>query len=249
MNKSNLQGVGGSVQSGILPFVKRGVIMNYILKKLLLGPVLLFWGCMVIPATGGDAGNSRIVEPSLSAIEKGIVRESNLARTNPAAYASKLEKFLSYYKGNLLYLPGKIPIRTKEGPSAAREAIRFLKRQKPVGALIPSRGMSLAARDHVRDTGPKGKTGHYGTDGSNPFDRMRRYGKILVTAGENIGYGLDKPEWMVIQLIIDDGVRGRGHRTNLFKKKFRYIGVAYGKHRGYRTMNVSVYAGGFIDKK
>lgn len=222
--------------------------MNRIIHTLFLVPVLFAGGCMVIPATGGDAGQSRVEKPRLSSLERAIVRESNLARTNPGLYARKMEKFLSYYKGDLLYLPGKTPIRTKEGPSAAREAIRFLKRQKPVGALIPSRGMSLAARDHVRDTGPKGTTGHYGSDRSNPFDRMRRYGKILVTAGENIGYGLDNPEWMVIQLIIDDGVRSRGHRTNLFKKNFRYIGVAYGPHRRYRTMNVSVYAGGYIEK-
>lgn len=202
---------------------------------------------MVVPLTG-NTGDSRVAAPSLSAIEKGIIEETNLARTNPAAYALKIEKFLSYYKGSLLYLPGKIPIRTREGTSAVREAIRFMKRQKPVGALIPSKGMSLAARDHVRNTGPRGKVGHSGYDGSSPFDRMRRYGKILVTAGENIGYGLDQPEWMVIQLIVDDGVRGRGHRKNLFKKAFKYIGVAYGNHKVYRTMNVSVYAGGFIEK-
>ncbi len=221
--------------------------MKKLLVKCVIVTIAASWGCMVVPLTG-NTGESSVSKPSLSAIEKGIVRETNLARTNPAAYARKIEKFLSYYKGSLLYLPGKIPIRTREGTSAVREAIRYMKNQKPVGALIPSKGMSLAARDHVRDTGPRGMTGHYGSDRSSPFDRMRRYGRFLVTAGENIGYGLDEPEWMVIQLIVDDGVRSRGHRTNLFKSAFKYIGVAYGPHRGYRTMNVSVYAGGYVEK-
>lgn len=223
------------------------------MKKGLHSSFLLFfvflWGCFVVPVSGEYGSKSRVTEPKLSDIEKGIVRETNLARTDPKGYARKVEKYLTYYRGSLLYLPGKIPIRTREGAGAVREAIRFLKRQSPVGALQPSKGMCLAARDHVRDTGPKGKTGHYGSDRSSPFDRLRRYGKILRTAGENIGYGLDRPEWMVIQLIVDDGVRSRGHRKNLFKKRYRYIGVAYGPHRVYRTMNVSVYAAGFIEKQ
>ncbi len=79
--------------------------------------------------------------------------------------------------------------------------------------------MSSGARDHVRDSGPRGRTEHVGTDGSNPWDRVNRYGSWLVAMGENIAYGSYEPSdahQVVMQLIIDDGVRGRGHRDNIF---------------------------------
>lgn len=52
-----------------------------------------------------------------------------------------------------------------------------------------SKGLECAARDHVKDTGPKGVTGHTGTDGSSMSDRIERYGEWDVTVGENISYG------------------------------------------------------------
>ena len=49
--------------------------------------------------------------------------------------------------------------------------------------------MQQAAKDHVLDMGPEGKTGHTGTDGSQPKDRMSKYGKVEGMSGEHIDYG------------------------------------------------------------
>jgi hypothetical protein len=38
---------------------------------------------------------------------------------------------------------------------------------------------------------------------------------------------------VVRQLIVDDGVPGRGHRTLLFSAEFRFAGVGCGGHRRY----------------
>jgi len=74
----------------------------------------------------------------------------------------------------------------------------------------------IACKDHVLDTGPSGLTGHTGTDGSSPFDRMGKYVSLEGTSGENIAYGLSSPERVIMQLAIDDGVASRGHRANIF---------------------------------
>ena len=194
-----------------------------------------------------DADGRTVTRPRVqgSSIAHRVVNEMNLARTQPAAYARKVEKYLGYMSGRLLRVPGQIAIRTREGASAYREAIRFLKRVSPVPALTLSPAMSKAALDHCRDQGRTGRTGHYGSDGSSPFQRMRRYGRYLRTAGENISYGPSSAERIVVQLIVDDGVPSRGHRKNIFNPAFRVAGVGTGRHPRYRNMCVVNYAGGF----
>ena len=92
---------------------------------------------------------------------------------------------------------------------------------------------------------------HVGTDGSNPWDRVNRYGSWLITIGENIAYGTyesDDARDVVMQLIIDDGVRTRGHRDNIFNAEFQVIGVSCGEHTTFGSMCVMVYAGGYHER-
>jgi uncharacterized protein YkwD len=184
----------------------------------------------------------------LSAIERGIVAETNRARTNPAAYAAQIQKLRRYYKGKILELPGQTPILTNEGVKPVDETIRFLKSAKRLPSIGVSRGMSLAAKDHVKDQGPKGATGHYGSNNSNPSTRVNRYGSWQRTVGENISYGPNTAQQVVMQLLIDDGVADRGHRKNLFNASYRISGVACGPHKTYRIMCVIDYAGGYKER-
>ena len=85
----------------------------------------------------------------LSDLEAGVLREMNLARTEPRRYAELLEERRRYYRGNRFERPGEIAIITTEGVGAVNEAIEFLRRVNPVGALQPSQGLSRAAQDHV----------------------------------------------------------------------------------------------------
>jgi len=185
---------------------------------------------------------------NFSALEQAIIQETNAARTNPTAYAAKLEKQTKYFEGDILKIPGQTPLMTQEGVSAVNEAIQFLKSASPMSALTASSGMSKAAADHVQDQGPGGNLGHTGTDGSQPWDRLERYGEWQKTVGENISYGPNTGEDVVISLIVDDGVTDRGHRTNIFNSDFRVTGVACGEHREYRVMCVITYAGGYEEK-
>ncbi|MCT7954726.1 CAP domain-containing protein [Laspinema sp. D3] len=185
----------------------------------------------------------------LSQLEAQIIREMNQARANPGEYANKLETLKQYYDGRLFKQPGETAIATQEGISAVDEAIRALRAMDSKPSLCPSRGMSQAAADLVQDQGPRGEIGHTGSDGSTPFDRMNRYGRWQGGAAENISYGSDTAEQVVMQLIIDDGVSSRGHRKNIFNGEFRWTGVACGPHQTYRQMCAIVYANGYEERE
>jgi uncharacterized protein YkwD len=186
--------------------------------------------------------------PYLSDLEKDVVLELNMARTNPAAYKAIAESYASLYHGSMLRIPGMTNIVTDEGVAAVRELVRFLASAAPVLPLAPSQGMSMAARDHQRDQARSGKTGHTGADGSDPFARMNRYGSWQKTAGENVDYGYDKARLIVLSLLTDDGVPGRGHRKNIMDGAFRVIGLACGPHPQYGSMTVMDFAGGYAEK-
>ena len=186
----------------------------------------------------------------LSFIEQGIVEEHNLARTDPRGYAAYLREFREFFDGNLIRIPGRDEaILTREGVRAVDEAIDFLMAAEPAPSLAESEGLSRGATDHVEDQGASGGTGHDGSDGSTPGERMDRHGFWNMIFAENLAYGPQTARDVVMGLIIDDGVPDRGHRRNIFDGRLRVIGVACGPHGVYRAMCVMDYAGEFTEAR
>jgi uncharacterized protein YkwD len=171
--------------------------------------------------------------------ERAVLEELNLARTHPSQYARYVEDHRRNFKGPLVVvIDGRKPTRTLEGITAVDEAIAFLKRVNPAPALSASRPLTLSARDHVKDIGPRGMTGHAGSGGSQPADRIGRYTRPRTISGELITFGSVTARSIVVQLIVDDGVAGRDHRRNLFDPAFRLAGIAIGPHRTYEEVCV-----------
>merc|ERR1740139_1044978 len=105
--------------------------------------------------------------------------------------------------------------------------------------------MAKACEDHVVDTGARGKTGHTGTDGSSPYDRMDRHGQWYSSASENISYGPNTAIDVIMKLFIDDGVSSRGHRINIFASTATVTGNFSGSHKRYGAMSCMTYANGY----
>src|SRR5215831_2097164 len=205
---------------------------------------MVFWLSLIPALAQAGASHSAAY---FSRLEAEIVQEMNLARRDPTVYAGFLEQMKPYYAGTLFKPPNVTPIITEEGLSAVIEAIRFLRSTPSAPPLNLSRGMSLGARQHVKDQGPRGGTGHQGSDGSRVANRVNRYGTWQRTVGENISYGDETAREVIVSLIIDDGVAGRGHRKNIFDPEYHFAGVACGEHAKYGIFCVIDYAGHYVE--
>ncbi|HEY0006001.1 MAG TPA: CAP domain-containing protein [Pyrinomonadaceae bacterium] len=180
--------------------------------------------------------------------EREIISEINLARSNPAQYVAYLEQLRKYYAGKEIRRPGQPVEVTMEGETAIEEAIQYVRSLKPLQPFSVYQGMCLAAKDHLKDLGKTGSTGHKGSDGSIPEERLNRYGNWQKTVGENIVYGSSTARDTVMGWIIDDGNPTRGHRLNIFSQNFSAMGIALGERSNYGTMCVNTFAGGFAEK-
>jgi len=180
--------------------------------------------------------------------EKEILAEINLARTNPTQYLRYLEDFKPFYHGKEIKYADGSTLVTNEGVSALEEAIAFVRSLKPLPPLELRKGMILGARDHVNDLTRTGQSGHRGSDGSITEDRLNRYGSWSDSVGEDIVYRSRKAREDVIALLIDDGVKSRGHRKNIFKSDFHVVGLALSPPSKAPAMCVITFAGGFADK-
>jgi uncharacterized protein YkwD len=187
---------------------------------------------------------------SVTSLEKSkklsyeVWKFQNAVRQNPAILLPLLEQDLKNFRGSTIWTPGEPGLLTQEGPSAWHEAIRFIKVQRPLRSLEWNDSLAAPAVDHAYDLGPKGGTGHVGSDRSTMSDRIERHGKWLVTIAENVFCGKPDPQEIIKQLIVDDGVASRGHRDNIFHPEFGVVGIGAAPHINYGCICVLDYAGG-----
>ncbi len=171
-------------------------------------------------------------------MDAAVLAEVNRARTAPRAYAKVLRDYRRHYRGRVVDDPGDPGYRTtNEGVRAVDEAIRFVERQLPLPPLAAADVLAAAAGDHAAAQGARGDVGHVSADGATPGDRVRRRGGGPYMS-ETIAYGSTNPVAVVRQLIIDDGVRDRGHRAVIFDSRLRFAGVGCGPHPVYVALCV-----------
>jgi hypothetical protein len=213
---------------------------------LLLGKVAFAQQSFVWPIK--DLDTAREVS-YLSDEEKDVILEMNMLRHNPPMYAKQHISWMkAFYNGKMLEIPGKIPLKTSEGAEAFDECIKALMKAESAPPLVPSTGMTKACRLLVYDQELTGTTGHKDSAGNHPIDRLMKFGNFSGYFAENIHYGDIEPRFIVISLLIDDGVRSRGHRKNLLNPEFNRTGIAIGKHKEYGGLCVINYASQYSEK-
>ena len=175
-------------------------------------------------------------------IEQDIFQCHNNCREDPSSYITKLKELQPYFKDKIYHHPFEDSITTYEGVDIIEEACQYLKTLKPLDILIYSPELSLACRDHIKDIGPKGLTDHIGSDGSNITDRIEKYCEWDGIVGENLDFGFKEGKNILMNLIMDDGVKERCQRRNIFNKEYKYIGIGVGPHKIYGICTVIAYA-------
>jgi uncharacterized protein YkwD len=190
----------------------------------------------------------------LTGVEKDVILEMNMARTNPKLYAELyIKPVLNYNWGgpfgaNSYLAPGAtVYTRTQEGRRAVNNCINAMNRWTSMKPLQPEKGLWKAANEHSLDQSKTGQTGHTGSDGSTPSTRIKKYGTFgsSYTMGENCSYGPNSGRDIVVGYLIDDGVPSRGHRDNILNTAFSQVGNSVQTHPQYRSCGTVDFAAGY----
>ncbi len=101
-----------------------------------------------------------------------------------------------------------------EGEAGIAERVLAAHNARRAGAGLPPCSLDprlgRAAEGHARDMADRRKMTHRGGDFSSPFDRIARQGYTYRAAAENVAYGFDDVEGLMVAWM-----KSPGHRRNI----------------------------------
>ena len=114
------------------------------------------------------------------------------------------------------------------GSIAARmlELVNQQRKAAGLAALVLNAQLMSAAQAHSQDMADHNFMAHNGSDGSSPFDRMRRAGYQYSAAAENVAAGQPDPEGAMSSWM-NERPPNDGHRRNLLNPELREIGIGH----------------------
>jgi uncharacterized protein YkwD len=187
--------------------------------------------------------------------EREMIYEINRVRSNPRSYLPYIESLLAKEKkilknngkGTRSYsiayitttINGKETKKTdttwhyqqEENVKALTTLVNDLKRLKKGSVLEPDSGIYKAAQKHAADNDRhQWKLLHTGSDGSMPWDRITLFSPSMINGNENLAgrYPAVNAREIVIQLLIDAGIPGYGHRYNLLDPQWTHVACVGG---------------------
>lgn len=163
--------------------------------------------------------------PYLSEEEQNTHFFLNLARANPRLF---YDTFVTAYKDSML-VNDNFYFRSLKSDMYKANAMPLLE-----GDIL----LFEAAKSHANEMGRTGKTGHSDVSGSPYYERMNvlanKYEKLL----ESCQYGYSSGLFVVLDLLVDDGIPDLGHRKALLDNKAVFVGISMQKHKKYGTNTV-----------
>lgn len=182
--------------------------------------------------------------------EREMIYEINLLRSNPPNYVQFIQPLLDNAL-KTLRTNGKGPknysltfstttrngkeikkidttwdYANEEEVKALQSLVKDLKKLKRLSVLQPDSGIYLAVKSFAEDQEKHNwNLIHQGTDGSWPWDRITKFSPKMKSGNEN-GAGNSAnniPKEFVLQLLIDSGIPGYGHRYNLLNPEWTHV--------------------------
>ncbi|MES2431003.1 MAG: CAP domain-containing protein [Bacteroidota bacterium] len=182
--------------------------------------------------------------------EREMVYEINRVRSDPKRYATTFIKvsldkakneLKEYGKGDSNYSltttyinnkPAKVDTTWhfiyEEEVKACQTLYDTLMKMKPLSILIPDQGIYNSAIKHAKDQAPKNSIDHQGIDGSWPHERIMKFSPKMKDGSENLAYNSNaSPRTIVLQLLVDEGIPGYGHRYNMLRDTWTHVACYY----------------------
>ncbi|MGI9035342.1 MAG: CAP domain-containing protein [Pyrinomonadaceae bacterium] len=195
----------------------------------------------------GGASQKSETAPNFSSVAQSVLEEINAARNDPQSYVKYLEDYKKLFKGDTVFLPDFTQVQTNEGTAGVDEAIEFLKTAPKLAPYKISDGLNQTSGTQLQDMMENSALGHKGKDGGDLATRLNRVGRFVGDYGENITHAAEIPRQIVMMMIIDDGVKSRGHRKNIFSPDYKVVGISFGKGKIGEGLCVVDFASGFYE--
>lgn len=238
---------------------------DHLMKKINL--IVLFFFFIIKAFTQvADPLNTAAGASYMKDSEKAMIREINLLRSNPKGYVKYINEYMAAARkspekigsGQMKYsltfnyelvdgvekLKGIDTVwldKQESDETAAASLIKELNSTPPLNILKPDKGIYEAVKSYAKDQNANAWTlKHIGSDGSWPWDRIKKFSPEMIEGNENIAARFPEPtvRQIVIQLLIDTGIPGYGHRANLLDPRWTHIACFdAGLHEGmYRWL-------------
>jgi uncharacterized protein YkwD len=196
--------------------------MYRVLGPALLSALLTGCGMAASPLTAGFA-NSGQPTSALPARAQGASVDTAMASdpVKPAVKSFDKAPKGTFEKAPQGALADRDYTKTDLDLEKARQLINAYRRQHGLKPLTLNAALTEAAKLHSRDLAKWDRISHYGSDGSNPWDRVKRVGYKAKVAAENVGTG---------QASVEEVLKGweasPGHNKNLLLRDAEHMGIA-----------------------